>query len=165
MPKTNQSHQRAVGASLGRISAPQVRGERARSLGRCKQVLRLTLFILTFALLAGCETGPGYDEQVRRSYHAGMSRDEAHALLAQPAMSSVSRPTTGWSPTDDTNHQASRAAFHYEREHPDTRVYSCEVYLVGRHTSAPLAVGGIWWDYLFFDCHDNLIGYHRRFLD
>jgi hypothetical protein len=125
--------------------------------------VRFTPFILALALLAGCATGPHYDEQVRQSYRSGMSRDEAHALLAP--MSSVSRPTTGWSSTDDSNHAASRFAFHYEREHPNTRVESCEVYSVGRHTSVPLGGGGIWWDYLFFDSHDKLLGYQRAFLD
>ena len=127
--------------------------------------MRFALIILSVGLIAGCASGPGYDEQVRQSYRTGMTRDEVHTLLGQSALSSVSRPATGWSPTDDSNHQASRSAFHYEREHPGTSVASCEVYWIGRHTSVPLAVGGVWWDYLFFDRDDKLLGYHRRFLD
>lgn len=127
--------------------------------------MRFPIAILAVGLLAGCASGPRYDEHVRQSYRTGMSRDEAHALLAQTALSSVSRPAAGWSSTDDSNHQASRAAFHYERKHPGTKVESCEVYWIGRHTSVPLAVGGVWWDYLFFDEYDKLLAYHRRFLD
>jgi hypothetical protein len=125
--------------------------------------MRFTPFILALAVLAGCVSGPHYDEQVRQSYRTGMSRDEAQARLAP--MSSVSRPTTGWSSTDKSNHQASRFAFYYERQHPDTRVESCEVYWIPRLTSVPLAIGGIWFDYLFFDSHDKLLGYQRAFLD
>ena len=128
--------------------------------------MKFTLLILTLALLAGCASGPGYDEQVRQSYRVGMTREEAHALLAGASLrSSVSRPAAGWSATDDSNDQAGRAAFHYERIHPDSAVQSCEVYWVGRHTSAPLVAGGVWFDYLFFDGLDRLLGYHRRFLD
>lgn len=128
--------------------------------------MRFALIILTVGLLAGCASGPGYDEQVRQSYRTGMTRDEAHSLLAYASlMSSVSRPASGWSSTDDSNQQASRAAFHFEREHPGARVESCEVYWVGRHTSVPLVAGGVWWDYLFFDSQDKLVGYRRRFLD
>jgi hypothetical protein len=127
--------------------------------------MRFGLIILTVGLLARCASGPGYDEQVRQSYRTGMSRDQAHGLLGQAGLlSSVLRPATGWSSAGDNNHQASRAAFHYEREHPNSTV-ACEVYWVGRHTSAPLVVGGVGWDYLFFDSHENLLGYHRRFLD
>jgi hypothetical protein len=126
--------------------------------------MRFTPFILALALLAGCATGPHFDEQVRQSYRTGMSRDEAHALLPAP-MSSVSRPTIGWSSTDKSHHDASSFAFYYERQHPDTRVESCEVYWIPRHTSAPLAAGGIWFDYLFLDSHDKLLGYQRAFLD
>ena len=89
-----------------------------------------------------------------------------HALLAHAKlMSAVSRPDSGWSPTDDSNQEASRIAFRFEREHPDVRVESCEAYSVGRHTSVPLAVGGVWFDCLLFDRHDQLLGYHRRFVD
>jgi hypothetical protein len=128
--------------------------------------MRVALIIFTAGLFVGCASRPRYDEHVRQSYRTGMTREEAHALLAHAnLMSSVPRPACGWSSTDDSNNQASRAAFHFERKHPDVKVESCEVYWVGRHTSAPLAVGGVWWDYLFFDSHDRLLGYHRRFLD
>jgi hypothetical protein len=128
--------------------------------------MRFTPFILVVALLSGCASGPGYDEQVKQSYRVGMTREEAHTLLAGATLrSSVSRPTAGWLATDDSNDQAGRAAFHYERAHPAPSVQSCEVYWVGRHTSVPLVAGGVWFDYLFFDSQDRLLGYHRRFLD
>jgi hypothetical protein len=95
-----------------------------------------------------------------------MTREEAHALLTGASLrSSVSRPTAGWSATDDSHDRAGRAVFHYERAHPEATIQSCEVYWVGRHTSVPLVAGGVWFDYLYFDGHDRLVGYHRRFLD
>jgi hypothetical protein len=128
--------------------------------------MRFGLFILVIGLLAGCASGPGYDEQVQQSYRPGMTRTEAHTLLAHAILrSSVSRPAEGWSATDNSNDQASRAAFQCERTHPEATVRSCEVYWVGRHTSAPLVAGGVWFDYLYFDGDDRLIDYHRRFLD
>jgi len=128
--------------------------------------MRFTPLLLALGLLAGCASGPSYDEQVAHLYRTGMTRDETHVALGPTGLlSSLSRPASGWSATDDSNHQASPAAFHFEREHPGATVQSCEVYWVGRHTSVPLAAGGVWWDYLFFDAQDKLVGYHRRFLD
>ena len=128
--------------------------------------MRFTILISTLALLAGCASGPGYDEQVRQSYRVGMTREEAHTLLAGASLrSSVSRPAAGWSATDDSNDQAGRAAFHYERTHPDSAVQSCEVYWVGRHTSVPLVAGGVWFDYLYVDSDKKLLGWNRRFVD
>jgi hypothetical protein len=129
-------------------------------------VLRFTPYILLLGFLVGCVSGPRYDEQVRQSYRTGMTRDEAHAVLVHARLlSSVSRPATGWSATDDSNHRAGRAAFHFERGHPEATVQSCEVYWVGRDTSVPLAVPGVWFDYLYFDGKERLVGYDRRFLD
>ena len=128
--------------------------------------MRLTLPIVALGLLAGCATSRGYDEEVKQSYRVGMSRQEVHTLLAHASLrSSVSRPRAGWSITDEGNDQAARAAFHFERSHPGATVYSCEVYWVGRHTSVPMAAGGVWFDYLYFDRRSSLIGYDRRFLD
>ena len=128
--------------------------------------MKLAYAILAAVLLAGCAGSPRHDEQLRQSYRTGMTRDEAHALLGQASLlSSVSRPASGWSPADGGDHQAGMAAFRHEHDHPGSDVASCEVYWVGRHTSAPLAAGGVWWDYLFFDSHDKLLGHHRRFLD
>ena len=56
-------------------------------------------------------------------------------------------------------------AFRYERTHPGAVIQSCEVYRIGRHMSVLMAVGGVWFDYLYFDSQDSLVGYHRRFLD
>src|SRR2546423_747956 len=108
--------------------------------------MRFTPLILVLGLVAGCASRPGYDEQVRQSYRVGMTRDEAHTLLVGASLrSSVSRPTVGWSATDDSHDQAGRAAFHYERTHPDSPVQSCEVDWAGRHTSVPLVAGGAWF--------------------
>ena len=124
------------------------------------------LLILVIGLFTGCTSGPGYDERVRQSYRVGMTREEAHTLLVGASLqSSVTRPAAGWSSTDDSDNQAGRASFRYERDHPESAVQSCEVYWVGRHTSVPLVAGGVWFDYLYFDSQDRLLGYHRRFLD
>ena len=95
-----------------------------------------------------------------------MTREETHTLLVHASLrASVARPAAGWSAAADRDGQAGRAAFYYERTHPGATVQSCEVYWVGRHTSVPLVAGGVWFDHLYFDRQDRLIGYHRRFID
>src|SRR5688572_19663110 len=119
----------------------------------------LMLFIIILGLLAGCASGPRYDEQIKQGYRPGMSRDEAHTLLAHSRLrSSATRPATGWSASSKDD--AARAAFHFARFHPGTTVQTCEVYWVWRHTSVPMAVPGIWYDYLFFDSQDKLLDHH-----
>src|SRR5262245_45008161 len=87
--------------------------------------MQFTPLILGLALLAGCASRPGYDGQVRQSYRPGMTREEAHTLWALARLqASVSRPAAGWSATDDSNAQASRAVVHYERAHPEAQVQS-----------------------------------------
>jgi hypothetical protein len=44
-------------------------------------LMRFAPYILVLGLLAGCVSSPRYDEQVRQCYRAGMTRDEAHAVL------------------------------------------------------------------------------------
>jgi hypothetical protein len=129
-------------------------------------LMRITLIFLALAFFASCTTRPRYDQQIKESYRTGMGREEAHALLTDSRLlTSASRPATGWSSTSDRGYDAGRAAFHFERAHPDTPVHTCEVYWVGRHTSVPFVAGGVWFDYLYFDREDKLLGHYRRFVD
>jgi len=58
-----------------------------------------------------------------------MTREEAHALLIDSRLlASASRPAAGWSGTRDRGYDAGRAAFRFERTHPETAVQNCEVY-------------------------------------
>ena len=53
----------------------------------------------------------------------------------------------------------------FEKHHAGVAVQTFEVYWVGRHTSVPLTVGGVWFDFLYFDGHDRLLGFDREFVD
>jgi hypothetical protein len=125
-----------------------------------------TSLIVAVGLLGGCTSGPRQDEQVLRSYRIGMSHDEARAILSgtQP-LASTSRPSAGWLAAGDVPYRAARAALACENSHTGAVVQTCEVYWIGRHTSTPLVAGGVWFDYLYFDGHEKLIGFDRRFVD
>jgi len=128
--------------------------------------MRLTPFLLVPCLVAACAIGPSYDEQIWQDYRVGMTRDEVHAMLAEAdLLVTATRPPSGWSDTVEDDHGAARAARTFERAHPEATVETCEVFWVDRHTSLPLAVGGVWFDYLFSDGEDRLLGYERRFVD
>ena len=122
--------------------------------------------VIVFASIFACTSRQRYDDLVLSSYRVGMTREEAHTLLAQAQlMTAVSRPAEGWPASDATPSRVGRAASQFELSHKGTVVHSCEVYWVGRATSVPMVPGGVWWDYLFYDKQDKLVGYVRRFLD
>jgi hypothetical protein len=128
--------------------------------------MQFALIILILGLLVGSPASADNHELVEQTYRTGMSREEIHAVLTYASLlTSASRPKSGWSDASDGGYNAGRAAFHFERTHPEAKVQTCEVYWVGRETSVPLAVGGVWFDYLYFDRQDRLVGFYRRFVD
>jgi len=129
------------------------------------KVLKWHCLVLVIAFVAGCASRLHQDERMAKAYQTGMTREAVHQVLdnARP-LESVLRPMGGWSGSD-TRYMANRAVAYFEREHHGVSVQSCEVYWIARGSSVAWAVGGIWWDYLFFDGDGKLLGYHRRFLD
>ncbi len=108
-----------------------------------------------------------YDEGLSHAYRPGLTREElrVHLSYAKLLISSTRSPT-GWSHFNEKNdYHLQKAVAAFERQHPGLIVESCDVYWVGRHTNVPLAIGGVWWDYLFFNKDGILLGYYRRFLD
>ena len=129
------------------------------------RILKSQCLVLVLAFIAGCATAFHEDEQVAKAYQTGMTQEAVHQLLDDAQrLESVSRPPVGWS-VSDTKYKANRAAAYFEREHHGVLVQSCEVYWIARGSNVAFAVGGVWWDYLFFDGEGKLLGYHRRFLD
>jgi len=126
--------------------------------------MKSAFLALTLLLLCGCASGPHFDEQVLAFYQTGAARDEVQAKVGFAPMASVVRPKEGWQAKRDLNHGADASAARFEAE-KKAEVYRVEVYWIGRGTSIPLAAGGVWWDYLFYDSSDHLLGYQRRFLD
>ncbi len=129
------------------------------------KILKWHCLVFVLAFVAGCATGPRPDERIAKAYQTGMTREAVHQLLgnARP-LESVLRPAGGWSGSD-TRYMANRAAAYFEREHHGVLVQSCEVYWIARGSNVAWVVGGVFWDYLFFDGDGKLLGYHRRLLD
>lgn len=126
---------------------------------------KLYWLVLVLAFVAGCAGGPRRDEQIAKAYQTGMTREQVQQLLGgAQLLEAVARPADGWSKSD-TRYKANRAAAYFERGHHGVLVQSCEVYWIARGSNAAFAVGGVWWDYLFFDRQGKLLGYYRRFLD
>ena len=100
------------------------------------------------------------------AYRAGMRHDEVRVVLAglKPVLA-VSRPAKGWGEAGETRFKVAQEAMAYEQKHPHTLVQTCEIYWVQRDSSVPLAVGGVWFDYLFFDRDDRLLGSARRLME
>jgi apolipoprotein N-acyltransferase len=127
---------------------------------------RVMGLLLAAGLLAGCASGPRYDEQVLESYRVGMAHEEVHELLkGTRLMYLASRPSAGWAAASKDDLRAARAAAAFEQAHTGAVVQTCEVYWIPRHTSVPVAAGGVWFDYLYFDSDKKLLGWNRRFVD
>lgn len=120
--------------------------------------------LLLLGLLGGCVSGPNFDDQVLAAYRTGVARGAVQAQVGVDPMVSVFRPPEGWSRQRDLNRGADLHAAVFEEE-AKTVVQRVDVYWISRGTVGPLSVGGVWWDYLFYDAADHLVGYHRRFLD
>ena len=115
------------------------------------------LLVVLSTLPSGCSHNPTTDE-LAQDYLAGMTRSEATRALEEP-MRVVARPDGGWQ-QDRSQERAGLFAARFEREHHAT-VQTCEMYWVSRGFMGM----GIWWDYLFYGPGDQLLGFHRRFID
>ena len=122
--------------------------------------------MLSALLLAGCVSGPRYDEQVLKSYRVGMTEQEVREVLkGTRLLDSVSRPSGGWAAASKDELREARAAAAFESANSGAVVERCDVYWIPRHTSVPMAIGGVWFDYLYFGSDGKLLGFNRQFVD
>lgn len=127
--------------------------------------MRLTALILSTLLIAGCAIGAKSRPQPSQIYRLNMDRAAAQAaLIGGRFLVSLKRPGTGWEP-GDVYYQAPEAALAFEDSHVPATVETCDVLWIGKRGSRALGAEGVWFDYLYFDAADKLIGFYRRFVD
>jgi hypothetical protein len=70
------------------------------------------------------------------------------------------RPADGWGEVDDPVYRVNAMLTKFERER-GLVVQTCEI------RDVPRALGGtgVYWDYVWFDEHDRLLGFKRRAKD
>ena len=122
------------------------------------------LFILVVGLLAGCSSPPRH-QQNPHAYALGTGREQIHATLGDNRLlATATRPDEGWSGRGDFD--VARAAAAFEQANPWVTVQACDVYRIERGTSVPFATTlGVYFDFLYFDKENRLLGYDRRFVD
>lgn len=89
-------------------------------------------------------------------YRLGMSRADLQSHLDHKPFASATRGGDGWSAEPRAG--IDRFARGYEARH-GTVVVHCDVFFVPRNWS------GVWYDYVFYDEFERIIGFHRRFMD
>jgi hypothetical protein len=90
-----------------------------------------------------------------------------NGLFSGRALSSVTRPDSGWPEACSYKFDENWFALRYERK-SGAQIHHCIVVESPRVRGPywiPDFTPGIWWDYLFFDGEERLIGVHRRFID
>jgi hypothetical protein len=130
--------------------------------------MRMALVLIVAQLLcAGCHGHDPTNEELARIYHTGMTRADVAELFRREGsdekpMKVFVRPVQGWesSPLDKL-YEVGPLLAKYEREHPGLVAQTCEVRWVPRGFMGM----GVYWDYIWFDEGDRLLGFKRRFVD
>ena len=117
----------------------------------------IPLLSLVALIGAGCS----HDPPAAELYHIGMTRQDVTARFGEPE-AATTRPANGWPRRSGGSGGDDLGAFAgaFERE-CGVQVQTSEYYWVNRGFMAM----GIYWDYLFFDADDRLLGFYRRFVD
>ena len=117
-----------------------------------------TVLLLALAITGpGCQSAEEQRAQLSGFYRLGMSRAQLTSLMQRKPFESGTRPPSGWK-GHEKDLRLSRVAAWFEGEH-GTVVVHCDVYFVPRNWF------GVYFDYVFFDEFECLIGFHRRFMD
>ena len=126
------------------------------------------LLISVQLIACGCFSRPDpTNEQLAKIYHVGMTRADVAEVhrrngFDEKPMKVFTRPADGWeSATPDEMYRVEALLAKYEREHPGLVAQTCEVRWVPRGFMGL----GVYWDYIWFDEGDRLLGFKRRFLD
>ena len=126
------------------------------------------LLISVQLIAGGCFSRPDpTNEQLAKIYHVGMTRADVaevhrHNGFDDQPLKLFTRPTGGWeTATPDEMYRVEPLLAKYEREHPGLVAQTCEVRWVPRGFMGL----GVYWDYIWFDEGDRLLGFRRRFMD
>ena len=124
------------------------------------------LLIVVMLTAAGCFSSRDPTEaELAQVYRTGMTRAVVAELFrralddAEP-MAVLTRPAGGWAAREDRTCGTHRLLPAVEAER-GVVVQTCEVRWVPRG----FMWLGIYWDYLWFDADDRLLGFRRRFVD
>jgi hypothetical protein len=125
------------------------------------------VLIVAHAICGGCSSRDPTNEELARVYHTGMTRADVAEVhrrngFDEPPMKVFTRPAQGWeSAPPDELYKAEVLLAKYEREHPGLVAQTCEVRWVPRGFMGL----GVYWDYIWFDEGNRLLGFKRRFVD
>jgi len=117
---------------------------------------------MSLAWLSGCSSQPNLDHV----YPIGQQREDLHLVVwGKPAkpIGTIRRLSNGeWDPrTNDSFHVEVALARAKLAGTIHGRAHLCDIHYVPRGSMGL----GIWWDFVFFDESEKLIGYYRRFVD
>jgi hypothetical protein len=129
--------------------------------------MRIVVVLIFVQLVAsGCSSHDLTNEELARVYHVGMTRADVAELhrrngFDEKPMRVFTRPAGGWGEVTERPYQVDVLLTKYEREHPGLVAQTCEVRWVPRGFMGM----GVYWDYIWFDEGDRLLGFKRRFMD
>jgi hypothetical protein len=125
------------------------------------------MLIVAQVICAGCSSHDPTHAELARIYHSGMTRADVAELFRRDGsdekpMKVFVRPVQGWeSSPPEKLYQVGPLLAKYEREHAGLVAQTCEV----RRVPRGLMGLGVYWDYIWFDEGDRLLGFKRRSLD
>jgi hypothetical protein len=104
-------------------------------------------------------------EELARIYHVGMTRADVAELhrknmFGEEPTKVFTRPAGGWGAAKDEVYRVDLLLTKFERER-GLIVQTCEIRDVPRGFMGL----GIYWDYIWFDENDRLLGFRRRLMD
>ena len=105
------------------------------------------------------------NEELAKIYHVGMTRADVAELhrknmFGEEPVKVFTRPAGGWGGAKDEMYRVDVLLTKFERER-GLIVQTCEIRDVPRGFMGL----GVYWDYIWFDEDDRLLGFKRRFID
>jgi hypothetical protein len=128
-------------------------------------VVVVVVLIIGPLVCGGCSSRDPTRAELARIYHVGMTRAdvaELHRknLFGEEPLKVFTRPAGGWGEAADPTYRVDVLLTKFERERGLT-VVTCEIRDVPRGFMGL----GVYWDYIWFDEDDRLLGFRRRVMD
>ena len=126
----------------------------------------IVVLILVQLVCGGCHSSrDASSAELARIYHVGMTRADVAELhrknmFGEEPSKVFTRPADGWATVTERPYRVDVLLTKFERER-GLRVQTCEV----RDVPRGLMGTGIYWDYIWFDEDDRLLGFRRRAVD